>query len=329
MCLIIALVFLCLVGCTSSSDPSAFDQVLSKQPYAALTDSIKRESNNDELYFRRAVLLSRNNLPEPALADFQKAWSIRPKEKYAAAVADLLSERRPDSAVIFLKAAITVVPPSYGLRMRLARAYDAAGKSIDALKVCEQLLTAYPNNTEILLFQSEVLEKRGDLERSIYPLEKAHAVAPDNMEIALKLGYKYAETKNPKVLALCDTLIQRDSLKLHADPFYIKGDYYSNINDKAKAIQLFDETIRRNYNYLNAYIEKGKILLDQKKINDALKTFRLCNTIDPAFPDAYYYIGKCQEAQGQSQEAKLSFEKAYSLDKSFTQAKEAADKIAK
>ena len=47
----------------------------------------------------------------------------------------------------------------------------------------------------------------------------------------------------------------------------------------------------------------------------------------PAFPDAYYWMGICQEALGQTEEAKLNYQKAYGLDKTFTEAKEAAEKI--
>lgn len=324
-------VFLSLLfaACNNAVTSSPFDQVLSQQPYASLTDSIKQQPKNDDLYFRRAVLLNKNNFPEPALADFQTAWSLHNSEKYAFAIANLWKDKRPDSAVNFLNEALKMLPQSYLLRLTLARSYEALNKTIDALKICDQLLTTYPNQTEVLLFQSELLDKRNDTLRSIIPLEKAYSVAPGNLEIGLRLAYKYAETKNPKVLSLCDELIKRDSLKLHADPYYVKGDYYSNINEKAKAIQLFDETIKHDYNYLNAYIEKGKILLDQKKINEAYKVFKLSNTINPAFPDAYYYMGKCQEAQGQKEEAKLSYEKAYSLDKTFTEAKDAAERISK
>ena len=61
----------------------------------------------------------------------------------------------------------------------------------------------------------------------------------------------------PKVISLTDTLIALDSLHLHAEPYYVKGLYYSNAGAKEKAIQSFNETIKRNYNYLNAYIERG------------------------------------------------------------------------
>jgi tetratricopeptide (TPR) repeat protein len=320
-------VFLC--SCNNSDAPSPYTEILSQPIYSSLTDSIRQQPKNDELYFRRAVLLNKNNFPEPALADFQKAWSLNKHEKYAVAIANIWKDKRPDSAILFLNKALADFPDSYLLRLALARSYDAVNKTIDALRWCDQLLKSYPNQTEVLLLQSELFDKRNDTLRSIGPLEKAFAIAPANLEIGLRLAYKYAEAKNPKVISLCDTLIKRDLLQVHADPYYVKGDYYAVIGDQAKAIHFFDEAIRHDYNYLNAYIEKGKILLAQKKINEAVKVFKLCNTINPAFPDAYYYIGRCQEAQGFKEDAKLSYEKAYSLDKTFTEAKEAADKILK
>ena len=150
---------------------------------------------------------------------------------------------------------------------------------------------------------------------------------PSNREIINKLAYQYAETKNSKAIQLADSLISKDSQRLFAEPYYIRGMYYSNISDRTKAIESFDATIKQDHRYLNAYIEKGKILLDQKKTNEALKTFELANTITPSFPDAWYWMGRCQEILGDKAEAKQSYEKAFELDNTFTQAKEAADKI--
>jgi tetratricopeptide (TPR) repeat protein len=314
-------------SCNSDNAPSRFGEILSQQPYASLTDSIKQEPKNDELYFRRAVLLNKNNFPEPALADFQKAWSLSRQEKYAFGITNIWLDKKPDSAISFLNEALKDLPESYLLRISLARSYSALNKIDDALRVCDQLLKIQPDQPDILLLQSDLLEKKKDTQGSIAPLEKAYTLVPHNMELGLKLAYKYAEAKNQKVIGLCDSLIKKDSLKLYADPYFVKGLYYSNINNKAKAIQLFDITIRHNYNYLNAYIEKGKILVNQNKPGEAFKVFQLANTIKPAFPDAYYWMGICQEALGQKEEAKLSYEKAYSLDKTFTEAKEAAEKI--
>ena len=315
------------LGCDHNKSSSPFNEILSQPLFGSITDSIQKEPSRDDLYFRRAVLLNKNNFPEPALADFRKAWSLAKEESYAVGVSNILLEKKPDSAVSFLNEAIKEIPNSLFLQISLARSYDALGKTDDALAVCKSMLEKEPGQVNALLLKADLLEKKGDTTGMISSLEKAYSIVPFNREISNRLAYQYAESKNVKALRITDSLISKDSLNIHAEPYYVKGMYYSNINEKAKAIRLFDATIKRDHRFLNAYIEKGKILLDQKKINDALKTFQLANTITPSFPDAWYWIARCQEIMGDKAEAKQSYEKAYELDKTFTEAKEAAEKI--
>jgi tetratricopeptide (TPR) repeat protein len=323
------LIICLVVSCNNDDTISPYGEILSQQPFSPLTDSIKQQPKNDELYFRRAILLNKNNLPEPALADFQKAWSLEKQERYAFGITNIWLEKKPDSAILFLNEALKQLPESILLQLTLARAYDATNKTDEALKVCEQVLQNQPEQVDILLLRSELLQKKGDLKGSTASLEKVYHIIPSNMQLALKLAYAYAENKDARAISFSDSLIKKDSLKLFSEPYYVKGMYYSNTGDKTKAIQFFDQTIERNYNSLNAYIEKGKILVDQKKTAEAFKVFKLANTISPAFADAYYWMGVCQEELGQKEEAKLSYEKAYSLDKTFIEAKEAADKLGK
>lgn len=316
-----------IASCKDDEPASPFADILTQPPYTKLTDSIQNQPNRSELYFRRAILLNQNNFPEPALADFKKAWSLDKQEDYALGAANLLLAKNKDEAIDFINDALKDLPDNLLLQLSLAHAYDEQNKTDEALAVCNDILKKQPAFVSALILQSDLLQKKGDGNAAAVSLENALRAVPGNIEIANKLAYLYAENKNPKVLSLADSLIAKDTLKIYPEPLYIKGIYYSNTGEKEKAIQAFNETIRLSYNYLNAYIEKGKIYFDQKKIAEALKTFELANTISPAFPDAYYWIGKCQEAQGQKEDAKLSYEKAYSLDKTFTEAKEAADKI--
>lgn len=323
---------LCLVffvwACNNNDHSSSpFDNILSQPPYASITDSIRKEPGRDDLYFRRAVLLDKNNLPEPALVDFRKAWSLAPLEVYAIGISNILLEKKSDSAIVFLNQALRDLPKSIFLKLNLAGAYDAVGKTNEALATCDAILQQEQGQVSAWLLKSDLLLKKNDTSGAIIALEKAYAIMPLNREISNKLAYQYAEAKNNKAILLADSLIATDSLKLFAEPFYVKGLYYSNTGDKIKAIQLFDETIKRDHRYLNAYIEKGKVLFDQKKTAEALKTFGLANTITPSFPDAWYWIGRCQEVLGNKAEAKENYEKAYELDISFIEAKEAAEKI--
>ena len=316
-------------SCTNKGTETAFNEILSKPPYTGLTDSIKQEPKNDDLYFRRAVLLNTNNLPEPALADFKKAWTLKKDEKYAFGLGNLLLDKKPDSAILFLKQALADLPNSFLLQLTLARSLNAQNKTEEALKICNDLLQKNPEQVDMLKLKADLLGKKGNTAEAISTLEKAYHLTPYDIDLNYDLAYKYGENKNAKVIALCDSLIKIDTLELHAEPYYYKGIYFSNINDKAKALALFDQAIQHDYYYLNAYIEKGRILYDQKKWNDALKVFQLANTISAKFPDAYFWMAKCQQALGHKEEAKLNYQRAYALDNSFTEAKEAAEKITK
>jgi tetratricopeptide (TPR) repeat protein len=321
------LLLIVLLSCNDSDSSSPYNEILSKPPFASITDSIRKEPGRDDLYFRRAVALNKNGFPEPALTDFRKAWSLVKKEEYAISISNILLEKKPDSAVVFLKESTRELPASWYLPILLARSYMALGKTDEAISACDDALQNEPNQVNALLLKAELLEKKGDKPAMIAALEKAYHIIPSNREVSDKLAYQYAETKNPKALQIADSLIAKDTQRLFADPYYVKGMYYANINDKAKAIQLFDATIKADHRYLNAYIEKGKILFEQKKTNEALKTFTLANAVTPSFPDAWYWIGRCQEVLGDKAAAKENYEKAYELDNTFTEAKEAAASI--
>lgn len=312
-----------LISCSNSKDENAFSELLAAPPYSRLTDSIKRFPKNDDLYFRRAVLLNRNNQPEPALADFHKAWSLLKLEQYAVGISNILIDAKPDSAVNFLKQATTALPESMYLQLTLARAYNMEGAPDQALAVCNTILATEPNQVNALILKADILEAKDDKAGMIQTLEHAHLLLPANIEVSNRLAYQYAEARDVKAISLADSLIRQDSLQLHPEPYYIKGNYYSNTGDKTKAIFFFDETIKHDHRFQNAYIEKGKALLDQNKTTEAFRTFQLANTINPAFPDAWYWMGRCQEKLGQKAEARDNYEKAIGLDKNFTDAKDA------
>lgn len=322
------LVFLAACG-SASNDPSPFAEKLTVPPYKDITDSILKDPGRSDLFFRRAIILNRNDQPAAALADFRQAWKLEKQERYAMGVGNSLLLSQPDSAVKFMQEALKELPQSLFLQLLLARAFEAAGKPDLALTTCDQILKQAPEQVNALVLKAEILEKKNDLPALIQCLEQALQLMPANLGIMEKLAYQYAENKNARSLALADILIKLDTQRVHSSPYYIKGNYFANTGDTAKAIQWYDETIRHDHRYLNAYIEKGKLLTEQKKWPEAYAVFKLANTVSPAFPDAWYWIGRCQEEAKQLQDAAESYQKAYSLDKSFTEARDAAARLKK
>lgn len=303
-----------LTSCSNKKQDSLYSDILNKSPFAALTDSIEKDPGNDSLYSRRAILLNEKDFREPALADFRSAWSIKKSEKYALGISTLLLEMNTDSAILFLEKTLPLLPESNLLRLSLARAYDDKGRTKEAVSIADEILKNNPQQVDILKFKAGILEKQGSKQDAVNLLERAYAIAPYDIELNYILALKLAEAGNSKVLALCDSLIKVDTLQLHAEPYYYKGIYYASLNDKTKAISFFDQASKLDIHFMEAYIEKGSLLFEMKKIAEARSVFMLALNIAPDYPDTYYWLGKCDEAEGKTAEAKLNFDKAKSLE---------------
>lgn len=314
-------------SCNDNSSASPYDEILEQKAFAAITDSIKKDPANDQLRFRRAVLLNTNNFPEPALADFQKAWSLKKEEKYALGISTLLLEKKADSAILFLQEALKEIPRSYLLRLSLARGYTATNKTKEALAICDEILSQKPDLADVIKLKADLLDKENQTAAATQLWEQAYQLAPFDVELNYILALRYAEGKNPRVLSLCDSLIRADTEGRHAEPYYYKGIYYANINDKARALASFDEAIQHDFYFLDGYIEKGSLLYEMKKYEEAIAVFNLALTISPSFADAYYWIAKCQQAMGKKEEARVNYLRAFELDKTMKEAREAVDSL--
>jgi tetratricopeptide (TPR) repeat protein len=177
-----------------------------------------------------------------------------------------------------------------------------------------------------LFKRSELLVLAGDTANAIKSLE--FFVIPGELtEAGKQLANLYAETKNPKAIAICDSMNKYDESKKDPEPDYFKGVYYSNLGDHAKALEQFNSCIKKDYTFLDAYMEKGNILYKQAKFKEAIEIFDMAIKISNSFADAHFWKGKCQEALGEKEEAKISYQRAYAFDKTLTEAKEAADRI--
>jgi len=213
----------------------------------------------------------------------------------------------------------------------LALTLQNAGRYHEALSALDSMNTRPDSADPYLLYdylfkKAELLEITGDTANAIGTLEKF--VTPGELtEAGLRLAHLYAETKNPKTIPFCDLMIKNDRTGKDPNPVYLKGVYYYNTDDYSKAMAAFDECIQKDYTFIDAYMEKGRILFKQKNYTEAIKVYDLAITISNQFADAYLWKGRCQEALGQKQEAKLNYLRAFGLDKTLKEAKEAADKL--
>ena len=218
------------------------------------------------------------------------------------------------------------------LKYNLVLTLQDAGRYKEAVNVLDSMNISMGDSTQMKVYfdylfkRSELLLLAGDTANAIKTLE--FFIIPGELtEAGLQLANLYAETKNPKTIAFCDLMNKNDEGKRDPNPDYLKGVYYYNINDYSKALDLFNSCIKKDYTFLDAYMEKGRILYKQSKFKEAMDVYDIAIKVSNSFADAHLWKGKCQEALGQKEAAKISYQRAFAFDKTLTEAKEAADRI--
>ena len=303
--------------------------MLKQAPFAPLTDSIRQSKPADqaELYFRRAELLSRNNLHELAAEDYKRSWDLHPDEatglRYAATLSIL---GRTDEAAKLLLDCQKRFPSNDNFSKMLGDVYVQSGKMKEALSLYDTLLQKDSLDFEAWYERGLLLEKAKDTAGALIALQKAYAIQPVNT-YALELAHLYAENRNSKALELCDEVLRKDLAHELLDPLFIKGIYYSNTGSYKKAVVQFDSCIRRDWKFTDAHLEKGIALFKLKNYEEALKTFRMCVQVSNTYPDGYYWIGRCYEVAGSKEDAIAYYQRALLLDKDFTEANEAIKRL--
>lgn len=315
---------LVLLSCNGTDENKT---IVNSPPYNVLTDSIQQQPQNAQLYYRRGGLLYQNGQLATATQDLQKAWELQPTEEHALSVVTVLIKTSPDSALLFIQHALPQLPKSIALQLALARGYQQKKEAQKAVTVCDQVLLIYPSSLDALLLKAELLKQQNNDTAALAALEQAYSYAPFDAELCYNLAFEYAQAKNARVLPLTDSLIHADSMGKQAQPYYLKGVYYANTGYNAKAVAFYNQAIAHDYTFFDAYMDKGALLYDEKKYEAALQIFTLVSRITPTYAESYYWSGKCKEALGQKADAKLDYQRAYSLDKTATDARDAAAKL--
>lgn len=317
------MVILLVASCGDKADKPAsrdISQLLTRPPFAGITDSIQQFPDDPKLYLQRALLLSQNNLHEVASADYFKTWQLTSDPgvglEYAS---NLLLTNRVDSARQFLESISSRFPDDNDVKRRLGEIYAQTGEQARARQQYDAILATDPTNFEAWFDKGELDLKTGDTMAAIESMQRSFTVMPISYS-GLPLANLYIARKDPRALQVCDVLIAQDSAKQQTDALFLKGVYYSETKQYSKSIAEFDSCIARDWKMTDAYIEKGIIYTEQKNYAEAMKLFNMAATVSNTDPDAYYWIGRCFEAQGQKDKAIENYQRAVSLEPEFREA---------
>lgn len=299
-----------------------FEQTLQSPPFATLTDSIRQFPEDAALRMKRAISLSQHNLHEVATADYRKAWEISGDENIALQyISNLLLTNQLPRAIELLKEGVAAFPENTEFNRRLGELYTQKGQLAEGLEQYDHIIDKDSTNFEAWFDRGMLLSRMKDTAGAIESLETSFALLPINYS-GIPLASLYISRKDPRAVEVCNILLAKDSVEVQAEPVFMKGVFYAETKDYDKALALFDECIRRDWKMTEAYIEKGIILYERKKYDEAMKVFTLAGTVSNADADVYYWMGRCFEATGDRENARVNYQRAYSLDDTFLEARD-------
>lgn len=230
-------------------------------------------------------------------------------------------------SVISLKDQIRRYPDSARLYDKLIDQYVDEKNYLKATAWCDTLLQRdRDKNFSYWFVKGDIQRQSLQHDSAIYSYQQYLQRFPDDDQVLLNLANTMAEAGKIESLNISDGLMKRSPTReMRADCFFIKGVYYSRTKQFDQAIENFDQAITNQYSFWEAYIEKSITFYDQQKYDKSLETLAKLQQANQAYPDAYYWIGKCEEALNKREEAIKNYEAAYGLDKTFIEAKEKID----
>lgn len=183
-------------------------------------------------------------------------------------------------------------------------------------------------NCQYWFVKGDLFRQNLEFDSAIHNYETYLRNFPDDEEVLLNLANTFAEAGIEKCIPLTNRLVRAfptKETKLRC--YFILGVFYNRTKQWEPATKNLDSAIQMDYQFYEAYIEKGIAFFDQKKIDQAQQVFSQLKEVNNTYPDAYYWIAKCQEANNHTDSALLNYQKAFGLDKTFTDAKQAVERL--
>jgi tetratricopeptide (TPR) repeat protein len=199
-----------------------------------------------------------------------------------------------------------------------------------AMEQVNRLLKKDSANPGWLYMKADALERMGDTAEAIVYYNRAVTSAGIFVEAEMRAANLFAETGNKNALILCDNLLKNQgAVRFRSDVLLMKGIYYTKVKNTTKALELFNQIIREDYSYMNAYIEKGLVYYDMAKYKDAWTVFHKTTEVSNAFADGYFWMAKTEEKLNKMEEAIANYKRSLALDQSLSEAREAIKRLEK
>jgi tetratricopeptide (TPR) repeat protein len=184
------------------------------------------------------------------------------------------------------------------------------------------------NSVAWLLVKGDLLRIAKDYDGAIEAYRQYLKFFPNDQQILLNLANTLAEKGDPRTLIVCKQIVEMyPTAETKINVAFIKGVFYNITGLYSAARNNLDTAIAGRYTFTEAWMERGFSFYDQKLYLDAEANYSQLVQIDASDAEAWYWLAKSQEASDKKVEATKNYERAYALDGTLKEAKDAIKRL--
>lgn len=321
-------VLLLVVACGNDTEPVDENPLFDREPaLKKVTEEIKKDPGNAQLYFERGMLLDGLEIDTLALKDYKKAISLdSTRAEYYSAIGDMLFEHKDlDGSVLWLERALKVNPDDKTAHLKLAKLFLYIEEYNKALSEINTVLRQDVYHPEGYYLKGMVYKSLSDTTKAISSFMTALQVRPDYRDAMIQLGIMNSMKGDPIALQYYDNAYSLDSIDIF--PLYARGVFYQDKGDYEMAKHEYINAILKDRNYTSTYYNLGYIYMQQDSLDKAFRQYDILTKLDPTDPEAYFNRGLCYELMGKKAEAIIDYKQALVFDEKYKDPQDGLERL--
>ncbi len=316
------------VACGNDTEQVEENPLFRREPALnKVTEEIKKNPQNAQLYFERGILLDRLEEDSLALIDYKKAISLDSnRAEYYSAIGDMLFEHKDlDGSVLWLERALKVNPEDKTAHLKLAKMFLYIEEYNKALTEINTVLRQDVYHPEGYYLKGMVYKSLSDTNKAISSFMTALQVQPEYRDAMIQLGIMNSMKGDPIALKYYDNAYTLDTIDVF--PLYARGVFYQDRGDYESAKKEYINAIMKDRNYTSTYYNLGYIYMQQDSFEKAYRQYDILTKLDPTDAEAYFNRGLSYEAMGKIAEAIIDYKQALVFDEQYKEPQEALKRL--
>ena len=316
-------------GNTTDEQPVA-DTTPVKDSLTSINELIRKDPNNLDLYYRRALIMVDRKDYGIALLDINRILALDSNTtKYLLTGADIhFFIGKIQRADQLLRRAVQIAPEDAECALRLAQLHHYLKRYDEELELLNGVLDRDKRNSQAYFMKGMVCKEQNDTANAMKNMQLAVQMDPDYYNAYIQMGLIAANQKNPLAVDYYRNALEIQPTSQEA--LYDLGMYYQETDQYNPAIETYTALLKVNPHHFDAHFNLGMIhAYKLDVVDEGLKYFNMAIEDNPTEPRGYYGRGYCFEKKGDVNAATADYKKALEVDPQYTNAARALEGISR